>query len=378
MTVSLKDALKFIGIIIIACCAVLVCNMFLNYDIDLRSIGKEVDASAAKLYDALRMNNTVVCSVTGGCLVLTAAVMLVFYIGQYIEAHSARFGVLKALGYSDFKIALPCAVFGFCVFAGAILGYALSWAIIPRFYGSQNSGNNLPEVPLNFHASLLALLVFLPALAFSALSVGIALIKLKAPALALIRGTAHIKYPKKLPKDSDRPFLVQLALNVLKEKKSLAFFIAFGGFCFSAMVQMGLSMKDYASDMMGAMIITIGLVLAATSLWLAFTTLVGGNAKKIAMLKVNGYGLKESGLAVLGLYAIPAFIGFAIGSIYQFALLNIMVNIVFASLGDVPAYSFDWVAFAICLAIFIVAYALLNAVYTVIIGKTPLKSVMSE
>lgn len=378
MTVSVKDALKFIGIIIIACCAVLVCNMFLNYDIDLRSIGKEVDASATKLYDALRMNNTVVCSVTGGCLVLTAAVMLVFYIGQYIEAHSARFGVLKALGYSDFKIALPCAVFGFCVFAGAILGYALSWAIIPRFYGSQNSGNNLPEVPLNFHASLLALLVFLPALAFSALSVGIALIKLKAPALALIRGTARIKYPKKLPKDSARPFLVQLALNVLKEKKSLAFFIAFGGFCFSAMVQMGLSMKDYASDMMGAMIITIGLILAATSLWLAFTTLVGGNAKKIAMLKVNGYGLKESGLAVLGLYAIPAFIGFAIGSIYQFALLNIMVNIVFASLGDVPAYSFDWVAFAICLAIFIVAYALLNAVYTVIIGKTPLKSVMSE
>lgn len=38
MTVSFKDALKFAGITIIACCAVLVCNMFLNYDIDLRAI----------------------------------------------------------------------------------------------------------------------------------------------------------------------------------------------------------------------------------------------------------------------------------------------------------------------------------------------------
>lgn len=379
MTVSFKDALKFVGITIIACCAVLVCNMFLNYDMDLRAIESAVGDDARTLYDALLLNNKVVCGVSGGCLILTSVVMLVFYIGQYIQAHSDRFGILKALGYGNFRISLGCAVFGVCVFVGAVAGTAISWAIMPRFYRAQNDGSMLPEVVMRFHAILPLCLVVLPTLIFSALSVGIAWIKLRQPALALIKGKSPREKAKKVKqKQSDRPFLSELALNVLNEKKLLAFFIAFGCFCFSAMTQMGLSMRDYASDMMGYMILIIGLVLAATSLWLAFTTVVNGNAKKIAMLKVCGYGLKESGVAVLGLYHIPACIGFAVGSVYQYGLLNIMINIVFASFDDVPHYSFDWAAFGICLAVFIVAYEGLNLLYTYLIGKTPVKSVMSE
>lgn len=334
---------------------------------------------ARTLYDALLLNNKVVCGVSGGCLILTSVVMLVFYIGQYIQTHSDRFGILKALGYGNFRISLGCAVFGVCVFVGAVAGTAISWAIMPRFYVAQNEGGMLPEVVMRFHAVLPLCLVVLPTVIFSALSVGIAWIKLRQPALALIKGKSPREKAKKVKqKQSDRPFLSELALNVLNEKKLLAFFIAFGCFCFSAMTQMGLSMRDYASDMMGYMILIIGLVLAATSLWLAFTTVVNGNAKKIAMLKVCGYGLKESGVAVLGLYHIPACIGFAVGAVYQYGLLNIMINIVFASFDDVPHYSFDWAAFGICLAVFIVAYEGLNLLYTYLIGKTPVKSVMSE
>ncbi|MDE6374026.1 MAG: ABC transporter permease, partial [Clostridia bacterium] len=196
---------------------------------------------------------------------------------------------------------------------------------------------------------------------------------------ALIRGNVRReKMVKQRKRESGKSFLGQLAVNVLKEKKSLAFFIAFGGFCFSAMTQMGLSMRDYASDMMGVMILVVGLILAAVSLFLAMSAVVRGNAKKLAMLKINGYGLKESGFAVLGLYSIPAFVGFAVGAVYQYGLLNIMVNIVFKSFDDVPHYSFDWVAFAICLAVFIVAYGALNFAYALVIGRTPIKSVMSD
>lgn len=380
MAVSFKDAAKFIGIIIVACCAAIVCNMFLNYDIDLRAIADAVEGEAAQtLYEALKLNNTVVCAVSGGCLVLTAVVMLVFYIGHYIEVNAPKFGVLKALGYSDISIALKCAVFGFCIFVGTAVGVAISWAIIPQFYAAQNdNGGLLPIIGINFHVSLPLLLIVVPTVVFSFLSVCIAYFRLKQPALALIKGNARHERNVKERKDSDRSFLSQLAVNVLRERKSLIFFIAFGGFCFSSMTQMGVSMRDYASDMMGIMILIIGLVLAAVSLFLAMSAVVRGNSKKIAMLKVNGYSLKESGFAVLGLYCIPAFIGFATGSVYQYGLLNIMINIVFKSFDDVPHYSFDWTAFAICLAAFIVAYAALNFAYVLAIGKTPVKSVMSE
>lgn len=379
MTVSFKDAAKFFGIVIIAFCAVLVCNMFLNYDIDLRAVGSLVAGDDRKLYDALLTNNKVICLVSGACLVMTAVVMLIFYIGQYIEAHSDRFGILKALGYSDGEIAVRCAVFGLCVFLGTAAGYAVSWAIMPRFYELQNSpSNGIPTVVLHFNPVLL-LLIILPTVAFSALSVGIALAKLKVPVLRLIKGGRDVKKVKKFKERRGyKSFLGELSLNVLGAKKSLAFFVAFGGFCFSAMVQMGVSMRDYASDMMGAMILIIGLVLAATSLYLAISAVIGGNAKTLAMLKITGYGVWERSFAVLGLYRIPAYIGFAVGSVYQWGILNVMVNFVFKDLGDVPVYSFDWATFGICIAVFFAAYELLNLAYTFVIGRKTVKSVMSE
>ena len=106
MTVSLKDSLKFFGIIAAMCCAAIVCNMFLNYDIDLRAIEGQVPQEMVTLYEALMLTDIATCAISGIALVLTSVVMLVFYIGQYISANSQRFGILKALGYFDFKIAI--------------------------------------------------------------------------------------------------------------------------------------------------------------------------------------------------------------------------------------------------------------------------------
>lgn len=377
MTVAFKDALKFAGIIIVVCCAVFVCNLFLNYGLDLRAIAGEVSENQQIAYTALKLNSKVVCAVTGGCLALTSAVLLVFYIGHYIKAHSARFGILKALGYGDFKIAAGCAVFGLCVFVGAAAGYALSWALMVRFYAVQNNGDTIPHVVLHYHPVLL-LTVVLPTAFYSALSVLIAYFKVKAPALALIKGEDRRRVGKVKKSKAGRNFLTELAFCVFKEKKSLVFFIGFGGFCFAAMTQMGLSMRSHASDMMGYMILVIGLILAATSIILALGAVVGGNAKPIAVLKANGYSLKESGLAVLGLYHIPAAIGYAVGSVYQWGVLNVMINIVFSSVEGTTHYSFDWKALGICTAIFIVAYEALNLFYARRIAKTPLKAIMSE
>lgn len=379
MTVSFKDTLKFFGIIVAMACAALVCSMFLNYDVDLRGIESSIPPQSQELYEALKLNDIMVCAISGCCLVLTTGVMLVFYIGQYISSNSAKFGILKALGYSDWKIAIRCAVFGFCVFVGVVCGVALSWAIMPAFYRTQNQDQLIPEVILHFHPVILILILLLPTALFSILSVGVALVKLKLPVLSLIKGEGKPRKLKKIKQSKkNRSFIRELGVNVLNDKKMLAFFVAFGGFCFAAMTQMGLSMREYASDMMGIMIIIIGLVLALVSLYLAMSTVINGNKKKIAMLKVTGYSLKETAIAVLGLYHVPAFIGALIGSAYQYGILAVMVNIVFASFESTPKYSFDWAAFGICMAIFIVVYELFNVAYALSISKTSVKTIMSE
>ena len=55
------------------------------------------------------------------------------------------------------------------------------------------------------------------------------------------------------------------------------------------MTQMSFSMKDLASEMMGAMVLMIGIVLASTTLFIAITTVIKGNIKTIAIMRVFGY-----------------------------------------------------------------------------------------
>ena len=379
MIVSLKDSVKFIGVAIMACCAVFVCSLFLNYGADMKAIESQIVGEQMEIaYSALTKNNIVICLVTGGSLILTTIVMLIFYIGHYIAKNGRRIGVLKALGYSDCKIASNFCVFGMSVFVGAFIGFCGSWILMPHFYEAQAENHVLPDITLRFYAVIPLCIVLLPAICFGALAVAIAYYKVKRPVIGLLKGTSGKLIKINVKDGNGRPFLFDVSASVFNQRKSLVFFVGFGGFCVSAMIQMGLSMNDYASEMMGAIMIIIGLVLAEVSLYLALTTVVGGNAKTIAMLKVFGYNRWEILLAVLGLYHIPSYIGFAIGSVYQWGLLNVMVNVVFKGFEDIPVYKFNWKVFGLCLLGYFVVYELLNFVYSVLIEKTSLKAVMGE
>lgn len=86
MLVGIKNVSKLIGISIIACCAVLVCTMFLNFYFDIRLIESEITSELSMFfYNAQVSTAKVVCLVSGGCLLLTAIVMLLFYIKHYID-----------------------------------------------------------------------------------------------------------------------------------------------------------------------------------------------------------------------------------------------------------------------------------------------------
>ena len=378
MIVRIRDGVKLLGISIMTCCAVTVCHMFLNYYMDLAAIADLIDQPAARVfYDAQIMTAKVVCAVSGGCLALTTVVMLFFYIKHYIDSHAREIGILKALGYSDFRIARGFSVFGLSVFVGCLAGYLFSFLLMPKFYELQNADGYLPECAIGVHGSLFVSLVLAPTAAFALLAVGCSLLRLRQPCMRLLRGIVR-ESGKNRDGREKRTFVAEMKASVLRSRKVLVFFIAFAAFCFSAMIQMSASMKDLASEMMGLMIGMIGIVLAFTTLYIAVTTVVGANQKNIAMMRAFGYGGGECKQAVLDGYRPAAYMGFAVGAVYQYALLRVMVDLVFAGVEGVPEYKFDFPVFFITLGAFIVIYEGILCLYGRSMRRIPLRQIMSE
>lgn len=378
MIISIKDSVKLLGISIMACCAVTVCNLFLNFYIDLIAVSDLIDDIYSKIfYDAQLMTARVVCAVSGGCLLLTTVIMLFFYIRHYIDSHSKEIGILKALGYPDVKVAKGFSVFGFSVFIGCLLGYLLSFILMPGFYELQNKEGYLPDFSIHFHVHLFLFLVIIPTLFFASLAVVYSLNKLKQPCISLLRG--DIKRTGKHDNGKDgKGFLADMKSAVLKSRRTLVFFIAFSSFCFSAMIQMSSSMDELSSEMMGAMILIIGIVLAFTTLYIATTAVIRSNKKNITMMRVFGYQGSECKKSVLDGYRPAAYIGFIAGTVYQYLLLKVMVEIVFSDIKNVPDYKFDIPMFFITLGVFTIVYEGIMLIYGHYMKKISLKHIMSE
>lgn len=382
MIVGIKDAAKLIGVSIIVFCAVFVCTMFMNFYFDILQIEDKIISEQAMIfYDAQVSTAKVVCTVSGGCLLVTSVIMLLFYIKHYIDTHKKELGILKALGYSNRRIAKSFWVFGTSVFMGAVIGFCAAFLIMPKFYELQNEDKILPEIAIHFYPSILIYFVIFPTLAFAALAIIYACIKLKRPTLTLLKDNVQSS-PKirkqKYKKEKERSFIGDLKKNTLTAKKTLVFFIVFASFCFSAMTQMSFRMKDLSSLMMGAMILLIGVVLACTTLFLGVTTVINGNTKTIAMMRAFGYSQRQCCKALLGGYRPISYIGFAIGTAYQYFLLKIMVTVVFKDMEEMPKYEFDITAMIISLVSFVIIYESLMYCYSEKIKRMSVKEIMTE
>jgi putative ABC transport system permease protein len=381
MIIRPKDAVKLLGVLIMCACAVLVCTMFLNYNIDLARIKDQItDPQMIAVYDVMVSSGNMVSAVTGGVLGLTTVIMLLFYVKHYIDTHKPELGILKALGYSNLKIALNFWVFGLSVFAGTALGFCIAFAFMPMFYREQKNGVPL-DVTISFNPSLVLFLIILPALLFSLAAILYSYRKLKRPPLELIRNKTKIRKSKHIKQDKkDLPFLQELRRSILKSRFSLVFFIWLSSFCYAATIIMSFSISEVGgNDMMAIMMAGIGIVLAVTTLFLAVTTVIKGNAKTIAMLRVFGYSERECAGAILNGYRPVSYIGFALGTLYQHGLMKLMMTMFYDN-GDfaLPEYNFNLRAFFIALVSFVVMYELFMLVYSKKIRQIPLKEVMME
>lgn len=375
--ISFKDVIKTIGIIAMTMCAVLISTLFLNYMIDLNGISDLVNTPEMQtFYNAQVMTSKVVVGVTGGCLLLTTIVTLFFYIKIYIDNHKSELGILKALGYSNFSISKKFSIFGLSIFIGTSLGYIVALLMMNYYYDVQLEDGYLPIFNPTYNVELLLYLVIIPTLIFGIISVLYANHKLKIPALDLIKGSEKIKI-KKIKNDEDKSFLKQLKTSTFKQKKSLVFFVGFSVFCFADLIQMGFSMNDLASPLMKWMMYIIGIVLSAVTMLLAMNTLIKNQKKNIGMMRVFGYQMKECRKYILDSYRIVSYIGFALGTIYQYFLLKVMVEVVFKDI-EVPEYSFNFKLFFITLGIFVIVYELLIRYYSRKLNKIPIKEIMLD
>ncbi len=377
MVVSIRDIFKLIGVILVCFCAVFVCAIFINYGIDLKAVESEIAETSRNYYDASMLTCKAVCGVSGAVLALTSVVLLCFYISHYIESHSRDLGILKAMGYSRIKIASGFAVFGLSVLLGTSLGYAGSHLMMPKIYEVQNKDGLLPDFGVRFHPELIFFVIVIPAVVFAGIAVAYSYKKLKKPAMDLLRerNITQIKISKN---EKEMPFLDEMRRNTLRQKKSLVFFIAFAIFCFSAMIQMAASMDEYASWVMSSMILIIGVILAYVILFIATSSVIRGNAKSIMMMKVMGYDAKECANAVFGGYRLWALLGFFAGTLYQYGILKVMVDVVFKDMDNVEPYRFKPVPMLISLAVYVISYEATMYFYRKRVDKMPVKQIMIE
>lgn len=379
MIIGIKDLTKLFAITIVTCCAVFVCSLFLNYNIDIAGIKDEITTPQGIIfYDAQVACGKVVVGVSGGCLVITTAIILIFYIKNYIDSHGKELGILKALGYSRFRIAKHFWIFGSSIFTGAVLGYIGAYVYMPTFYEVQNNEGFFPQMLPQFHPDLAFSLLFFPTAFFSLLAVLYAFFKMKSPIIGLLKEAQKVKVKISKKETKDFPFLTDLRRDTLRNRKILVFFVGFSAFCFSSMTQMSMSMNDLASESFSWMIISIGLILAFMTLLMSLTSVVKANIKTIAMMKVFGYAEKECSGSILGGYRPVSYVGFVIGTAYQYFLLRIVVDIVFADFENMPEYSFNYKALAISLLAFILSYELIIYWYSQKISRQSVKSIMLE
>lgn len=379
MVIGIKDIRKLFVISVIACCAVFVCALFINYNMDLTGIEGEIGPGQTRvIYDAQIMTGKVTAIISGSCLAATSIVLLLFFIKNYIDTHGKELGILKALGYSNLEVAKHFWSFGFSVLIGCGAGYLGAALYMPAFYEAQNKEKYFPDIVPEFHFGIFLYLVLLPAAFFMILSVFYAYFRMKRPVLHLLKDIRETKSKIRKKEMENLPFLQDLRNNTLRSRKILVFFIGFSAYCFSAMTQMSMSMKELASENFAWIMVTIGLILAFMILFLSLSSVMRANTKTIAMMKVFGYSKQECAKALLGGYRPVSYVGFVLGTVYQYALLKIVVTVVFADFADMPEFHFNWKALLVSLPLFILAYEFILALYAKEIEKVPIKEIMLE
>ena len=358
---SIKDLYRLVVVSIISFCAVFVTNLFLNFYLDIRLLDQTNWSPEIRVvYDAQVAISWLIASISGAVLSLTSILLLFFYIRQFIDQHKPELGVLKALGYKNWEIARKFWIFSLPIGLGTGAGYFSSFVMMPHFYQLRNQSGVLPEITIRQHWSLFLFLVVLPTLSFAALAVLYASYCLRLPALDLLK---RVSPSRKSPKRKTvkqirkgRPFLKDLSASLLWSRKLLIFFVIFGSMCFSAMIQLSFGMKELTDETIQIMMMSIGTVLSVAILYLSLGVLLQESKETLAIMKVFGYSRNECHKSLFAPYRFLAFLGFVLGTGYQYGIMQLLLRLMEKSIAQKVDYDFDFGVCLMTLLVFVLVY----------------------
>lgn len=127
-------------------------------------------------------------------LLAVSAIIILVIAKKRIDEERLQIGVLKALGYSNSKIALSYLVYPLVGgLVGGLLGFGFGYLMHPFMTDLFISYFNIPVLPVNVDFSYLLSSVFIPTLLLSILTFFIFLFMLRHKALYLLRDGSNIK-----------------------------------------------------------------------------------------------------------------------------------------------------------------------------------------
>ena len=380
MIVQLKDLRKAIAVVIVSYCAVFITTLFSNLYLDLKGLDiTGFNIIQKKFYDAQLIVSKFVVIITGTVLSISAAVMLMFYIKQFIDDSKHKIGILKAQGYSNNFIASKFSVFGFLVFLGSLLGYGCSHLFMPKFYESRNTDNILSELTINFHPQLLLIMVILPSLLYVVISIVYVMFNLNVPTINLLKQiNSTNKIIRKRKFRQYKNFFKELRATVLFSNKTLLFFVIFAALSFSSMIQMAFGMRDFVDGTIRIMMMVIGVVLSLSILLISLEVIASSNIKNISILNIMGFSKSECSKIVLSGYRVVAYIGFAVGTVYQYFLIRVLLKVLSKKLDSETTYNFDLISVIGSFIVFVLIYEIFILYYSNKIKDLNVKKIMME
>lgn len=262
---------------------------------------------------------------------------------------------------------------------GSLLGYGSSHLFMPKFYESRNTDNILSELTMNFHPQLLLIMVILPSLLFLVISIVYVLFNLNVPTINLLKQINSIN--KKIRKRRIRQyknFFKELRATVLFSNKTLLFFVIFAALSFSSMIQMAFGMRDFVDGTIRIMMMIIGVILSLSILLISLEVIASSNIKNISILNIMGFSKSECSKIVLSGYRVVAYIGFAVGTVYQYFLIRALLKVLSEKLDSETTYNFDLISVISSFIAFVLIYEIFILYYSNKIKGLNVKKIMME
>lgn len=360
--ITFKKTIGSIGVIIICFSAMFLETLFISYKLDLNKLDfSHFTPPQAEFFRAQDAMCTMMNMISLGILELFSFVLLFFSVARYIEENRSNMGLLKALGYTANQIGAGMMKFALPTFVGSLSGYLGALGFANPFYDTMNADGIIPEFSFSFNPWVFLGIVFGPALLVLLFSYMVGLWKAKGNPMKMINQTEKIKKGKKAQETGK--FIHELQRTVLKNHLGLIIFVGFSVICFSSCIQMSFTMyhETDTSPMFFWMMLTIGMLLGVTIIFLAFRFVFKGNLRYLSILKAYGYKNRECYQAMYGGYHLVSTIAFAIGTGYQILLLSTMFKKFAGTYGI--AYKFDYLGFFYSVVLFLIVYFITNLFY---------------